>query len=48
MTDPIATPTEAPDAAIPAPEEDDVALGAWMGDRPEEPEDGPEPPGDDA
>lgn len=49
MTDPLATPTDAADAALPAPEEtEEVGVGAWQGDRPDEPEDSPEPPEDPA
>ena len=54
MTEHPVTPTDAPDADIPAPEErelDELAPGederepgaAVMDDRPEEPEDGPDP-----
>lgn len=44
MTDPAVTPTESVDSSLPAPEErPDVDAGAWQGERPDEPVDGPEP-----
>ena len=45
MTDPNVTPTDAPDVAVPAPEErpEEVETGAWMGDRPDVPTDTPAP-----
>ena len=48
MTHPV-TPTDAPDADIPAPEErpddavDETETGAWMGDRPDVPTRTPDP-----
>lgn len=43
MTDPIVTPTDAPDADVPAPEEEDVEVGAFMDERPDEPVEDPDP-----
>lgn len=48
MTDPL-TPTDMPDAAVPAPEEapeGEPTSGAWDDDRPDAPVDGPEPDAD--
>lgn len=48
MTDPNVTPTDAPDAETPAPEEaEEVGLGAWQEDRPDTPTETPDPPEDD-
>lgn len=48
MTEHPVTPTDAPDADVPAPEErpDETETGAWMGDRPDVPERSPDPEAD--
>lgn len=42
MTDPM-TPTDADDPLPQDEEDEEVGLGAWQGERPEEPVDSPEP-----